>query len=82
MAMRGKVVFALLWNAITWFAVWLVFREPLPGDQWFLILVGLMILVGLALALDVVVRFFRVVRASGASPSPKGAPEARTTPPD
>lgn len=58
MAMRGKVLFAIVWNVIAAFGIAAVLLAPKEGDEWFLILIGLMVLFGLALALDVIVRFF------------------------
>jgi len=57
--LRGKLVFALVWNAITAVTIWIVVREPRPGDEWLLVLVGLLVLGGLALLFDVLVRFAR-----------------------
>ena len=54
--MRGRIAFALFWNAVTWFTLWTVIEKPKPHDQWLLPLVGLLVLVGLALLLDVIVR--------------------------
>ena len=56
---RGRLIFAILWNAIAAFGIAAVVLAPKPGDQWFLPLVGLMVLIGLALLLDVIVRFAR-----------------------
>jgi hypothetical protein len=58
MELRGRLIFAIVWNVIVAFGVTAVLLEPKEGDEWFLILIGLMVLIGLALLLDVIVRVF------------------------
>ena len=41
---------------------------PLPGDEWLLIFVGLLVLSSLALLFDVVVRFFHARRVDRSPP--------------
>ena len=66
--LRGKLLFALLWTGISAFAIRAVIREPLPGDEWLLILVGLLVLSSLALLLDVLVRYVHSRRVDSPPP--------------
>ena len=60
--LRGRLFFALLWTAISAIGIWAVIAEPLPGDEWLLPLVGLLVLTSLALLFDVLVRFLHARR--------------------
>jgi len=64
--LRGKLIFALVWNVIAAVGIWSVVYEPKEGDQWLLILAGLLVLGGLALLFDVIVRYL-AWRRDGAS---------------
>jgi len=66
--LRGKLWFALLWTAISAIGIWTMLYEPLPGDEWLLILVGLMVFSSLALLLDVLVRFLHARKVDAPPP--------------
>ncbi len=66
--LRGKLWFALLWTAISAIGIRAMLREPLPGDEWLLILVGLLVLSSLALLFDVLVRFLHARRVDRPPP--------------
>ena len=66
--LRGKLLFALLWTAISAIAIWSLIVDPLPHDEWLLILVGLLVFSSLALLLDVIVRFVHARKVDSPPP--------------